>query len=101
MAEENAKEPKPKKTIMLKQYLVSGSPPGAKTVWKAAFILQTCPKNANDEFRRLFPGYTVWNTSVTAESRLTKEDLSRDLWAERQNWMLFDRKSDDDPFARF
>lgn len=101
MAEENAKEPKPKKTIMLKQYLVSGSPPGAKTVWKGALILQTCPKNANEEFRRLFPGYLIWGTSVTAQSSLTKDDLARDLWAERQNWMLFDRKSDDEPFDAF
>ena len=51
----NENEKKEKKRVMLKQYLVSGAPPDAQKVQKAAFILHTCPKLANEEFLRKFP----------------------------------------------
>ena len=51
----NENEKKEKKQVMLKQYLVSGAPPDAQKVRKAAFILHTCPKLANEEFIRKFP----------------------------------------------
>jgi hypothetical protein len=56
-------KPKGKKQPTLKQYLVSGSPPGAKKVRKSAFIMHTCAKLAADEFRERFPGFVVWSTS--------------------------------------
>lgn len=102
MPDEKTDQKKPKKTILLKQYLVSGAPLGARKIRKAAFILHTCPKFANDEFLRKFPGCQIWGTTVTAESDLTKEDMEgRDFWAEKLNWMLIDRKSDDDPIRSF
>ena len=98
----NENEKKEKKQVMLKQYLVSGAPPGAQKVRKAAFILHTCPKLANEEFLRKFPDCQIWSTSVAAESSMTKEDMDgRDFWAEKHNWMLIDRQSDDEPLERF
>ena len=33
---------------------------------------------------------------------MTKEDMDgRDFWAEKRNWMLIDRQSDDEPLERF
>lgn len=98
----NENEKKEKKQVMLKQYLVSGAPPGAQKVRKAAFILHTCPKLANEEFLRKFPDCQIWSTSVAAESSMTKEDMDgRDFWAEKHNWILIDRQSDDEPIDRF
>ena len=98
----NENEKKEKKQVMLKQYLVSGAPEGAQKVRKAAFILHTCPKLANEEFLRRFPDCQIWSTSVAAESRMTKEDMDgRDFWAEKRNWTLIDRQSDDEPLERF
>ena len=86
-----------------KQYLVSGAPPGAQKVRKAACIVHTGPKLANEEFLRKFPDCRIWgSTSMTAESDMTKEDMDgRDFWAEKYNWTLIDRKSDDEPLGRF
>ena len=87
---------------MLKQYLVSGAPPGAERVRKAAFILHTCPQLANQEFLEKFPGCRIWDTSVWAESDMTKDDMEgRDFWAENNNWILFDRESDDESLPKF
>ena len=98
----NENEKKEKKQVMLKQYLVSGAPPGAQKVRKAAFILHTCPKLANEEFLRKFPDCQIWSASVAAESSMTKEDMDgRDFWAEKRNWTLIDRQSDDEPLERF
>ena len=98
----NENEKKEKKQVMLKQYLVSGAPPGAQKVRKAAFILHTCPKLANEEFLRKFPDCQIWSTSVAAESSMTKEDMDgRDFWAEKRNWTLIDRQSDDEPLDKF
>lgn len=99
------KQPKQKKQrqkaatpVMLKQYLVTGSPAGASTAMKAALIAHTCPKLANEEFARRFPGCSVWSTQVAAQTGLTKEDAEgRDLWAEGHSWVLLDRASDDEP----
>ena len=65
--------------------------------------MHTCPKLANEEFLRKFPDCQIWgNTSMTAESDMTKEDMDgRDFWAEKYNWTLIDRKSDDEPLGRF
>lgn len=99
MPNEQDKIEKRKKPVMLKQYLVSGAPPGARKVRKAALIMHTCPKLANEEFLRKFPDCRVWSTFIAAESDLTKEDMAgRDFWAEKLNWMLIDRLSDDEPF---
>ena len=39
---------------------------------------------------------------MTAESDMTKEDMDgRDFWAEKYNWMLIDRNSDDEPIESF
>ena len=100
MLNENKK--KEKKRVMLKQYLVSGAPEGAHKIRKAAFILHTCPKLANEEFLRKFPNCQIWNTFMTAESNMTKEDMNgHDFWIEKHNWMLIDRQSDDEPLERF
>ena len=102
MPDEHGKTEKQKKQVTLKQYLVSGAPPGAQKVRKAAFIMHTCPKLANEEFLRKFPDCRIWSTSVTAESDMTKEDMAgRDFWAEKHNWMLIDRQSDDEPLEQF
>lgn len=91
MKNEN-KDSKPKKIIYLKQYLVSGAQQKSKEIQKAAFILHTCPKLANEEFKRKFPDYIIWNTTVTAESQMTKEDLKKyDFWKEHKNWILIDK----------
>lgn len=98
MQDKQEKTEKRKKQVMLKQYLVSGAPPGAQKVRKAAFIMHTCPKFANEEFLRKFPDCRIWSTIVTAESSITKEDMAgRDFWAEKRNWMLIDMQSDDKP----
>ena len=102
MSDEQGKTEKQKKQVTLKQYLVSGAPPGAQRVRKAAFIMHTCPKLANEEFLRKFPDCQIWSTSVAAESSVTKEDMDgRDFWAEKLNWMLINRKSDDEPIRSF
>lgn len=102
MSNEQGKTEKQKKQVMLKQYLVSGAPPGAQKVRKAAFIMHTCPKLANEEFLWKFPDCRIWSTSVTAESSMTKEDMAgHDFWAEKHNWMLIDRQSDDEPLEQF
>ena len=102
MSDEQGKAEKRKKQVTLKQYLVSGAPPRARSVRKAAFIVHTCPKLANEEFLRKFPDCRIWSTSVTAESGMTKEDLAgRDLWAEKRNWAFVNRQSDDEPFGQF
>lgn len=103
MSDEQGKTEKRKKQVLLKQYLVSGAPSGARKVRKSAFIMHTCPKLANEEFLRKFPDCQIWgNTSMTAESDMAKEDMDgRDFWAEKYNWMLIDRKSDDEPLGRF
>lgn len=106
MKDETEEQEKPakktKKEPTLKQYIVSGAPPGARKVRKAAFILETCAKFAGDEFRRRFPDCVVWSTGVAAESRLTKKDVAgRDLWADGGNWILIDRQKDDDPLPDF
>jgi len=101
--EHDGEDKKRKKPVLLKQYLVSGAPPGAQRVRKAAFIMHTCPKLANEEFLRKFPGCQIWSTSVTAEQDvLRKEDMEgRDFWAEKRNWTLIDRSSDDEPLESF
>lgn len=102
MSDEQGKTEKQKKQVTLKQYLVSGAPPEAQKVRKAAFIMHTCPKLANEEFLRKFPDCRIWSTSVTAESSMTKEDMDgHDFWAEKRNWMLIDRQSDDEPLEQF
>lgn len=102
MSDEQGKTEKQKKQVTLKQYLVSGASPGAQKVRKAAFIMHTCPKLANEEFLQKFPDCRIWNTSVTAESSMTKEDMAgHDFWAEKHNWMLIDRQSDDEPLEQF
>lgn len=103
MSNEHDKTKKRKKQVLLKQYLVSGAPPGARKVRKSAFIMHTCPKLANEEFLRKFPDCQIWGvTSMTAESDMTKEDMDRhDFWAEKYNWMLIDRNSDDEPIESF
>lgn len=54
---------------------------------KAAFIVATCAKTANDEFARRFPGYEKTLTMQTAESELSKDWLaSHDPWNDRRNW---------------
>lgn len=104
MDEEAKTTGKKKKTVMLRQYVVQGSPPGAQRPRTAAAILGTCPKTAAEEFRRRFPGRQVWLVVQAAESDLTKDDLaSRDLWAEGRSYVMFDRPDDsppEDPFAR-
>ena len=85
-------ESKPKKIIYLKQYLVSGAQQKSEEIQKAAFILHTCPKLANEEFKRKFPGYIIWHTTVTAESQMTKDDLEKyDFWKEHKNWILINK----------
>jgi len=102
MSEDQTENKKQKKRVALKQYLVSGAPPGAQRVRKAAFIMHTCTKLANEEFLRKFPDCQIWSTSVAAESSMTKEDMDgRDFWVEKLNWMLIDRKSDDEPIRSF
>lgn len=96
MSDEQGKTEKRKKQVMLKQYLVSGAPPGAARIRKAALIVHTCPKLANEEFTRKFPDCSIRSTFLVAESNLTKEDMEgRDFWAENRNWLLIDRESDD------
>ena len=65
--------------------------------------MHMCPKLANEEFLKKFPDCQIWSTSVTAESEhLTKEDMDgHDFWTEKRNWMLIDRKSDDEPLESF
>jgi len=101
MQDENNRQKK-QDAVKLKQYVVSGSPAGARRVRKAALILQTCPRLANDEFLKRFPDCAIWNTGLVAESDMTKEDLEgRDFWKDGLNWTLFDRKSDDEPLPSF
>lgn len=56
---------------------------------KAAFIVATCAKTANDEFDARFPKYVRTNTMQTAFSELTKDWLAEhDPWKEHRNWEI-------------
>lgn len=47
---------------------------------------------AFEEFKRKFPDYIIWHTTVTAESQMIKEDLEKyDFWKEHKNWILIDK----------
>lgn len=96
MERKHVEKKKPEKQVRLKQYLVSGAPPGAARIRKAALIVHTCPKLANEEFTRKFPDCSIRSTFLVAESNLAKEDTEgRDFWAENRDWLLIDRESDD------
>lgn len=56
---------------------------------KAAFIVATCAKTANDEFDARFPEYHRINTTQTAFSDLTKDWLAaHDPWKEHRSWEM-------------
>lgn len=86
-----ALEKKPKKTVMLKQFMVSGarvSEDGKSYVGrKRAFILATCAQNARAEFMEFFKeepaGFGITSCVVSAESEKDKDWLqSHQKWEE-------------------
>ena len=80
-----------KKTVYLKQYLVTGSEDiyDGKKPRTGAFILATCGKTAREEFEKHFPGMRILCCSQTAETDIPKEDVEgRDLWEEKRNWTM-------------